>query len=273
MYAEFWKLRALPFENTPDPRFLYASLQHEEGLARLRYVIEARKGAGVLTGVFGCGKTLLARAVLGELSSSRYRSVYLANPLLSDVELLHAIAQRLHVPSLPDARSEVLADTLTESIGRMLVENARDGKDTVIVIDEAHLIQEPRVLEQLRLLLNFQDETRFLLTLILMGQPELRDTVDRNKPLAQRICLGHHLGPLAREETSRYVAHRLAVAGAPDPAGLFTEAAVRRLHESSGGIPRRINQLADLALLSGMHRGAAGVDEDLVAEALESAGV
>jgi len=272
MYTDYWKLTVLPFENTPDPKFFYQSPQHQEGLARLDYVVRARKGAGVLTGVFGCGKTLMARALLSGLPAARYRMAYLANPLMSEVELLHGVALKLNVPALPDRRSEVMVDVLLAGIEQVLRDNARDGKDTLVIVDEAHLIREERVLEELRLLLNFQDDDRFLLTLILMGQPELKEIIDRHKPLAQRICMGYHLVPLTAQETADYTRHRLTVAGATDPA-LFTDKALKLLHEFSGGIPRRINQLADLALLSGMGKQVTHIDEEMMQDATASVGV
>lgn len=273
MYAEYWGLSMLPFENTPDPKFFYQSPQHQEGLARLNYVVQGRKGAAVLTGVFGCGKTLLARALFAQLPPNRYRQVYIANPLLSDVELLHAIAQKLSVPNLPDRRSDVLADMLLSGIEQALRDNMRDGKDTLIIVDEAHIIKDERVLDQLRLLMNFQDEDRFLLTMILMGQPELKELVDRHKPLAQRMCMGYHLVALSAPETAEYVKYRLSVAGAKNPVALFSPKALSLLFEFSGGVPRRINQLADLALLAGMSKQAKLVDEALMQEVPASIGV
>jgi len=272
MYEAYWGLTLRPFDNTPDPRFFYASAQHQEGLARLLYVIEAKKGAGVLTGVFGCGKTLMARALVHQLEAARYRLVYLANPIMSEVELLHAIAMKLNIPDLPMRRRDVLVDVLLESIGGVLRDNSREGKETLIIVDEAHLIQEERVLQELRLLLNFQEEDRFLLTLIFMGQPELRDLVEQNKPLAQRVCMGFHLGPFTELETAQYLRHRLMVAGAAN-GRLFDENAVRMLYEQSGGIPRRINQLADLALLSGMSKQVKQIDDMIIRDAAGSLGV
>jgi len=273
MYGDYWGLSQLPFENTPDPRFLFQSPHHQEGLARLTYVIEGRKGAGLLTGVFGCGKTLLARALLGQLSPSRYRMVYIGNPLMSEVELLHGIATKLNVPDLPDRRSDLLTDVLLDAMGRTLQDNMRDGKDTLIIVDEAHVIRDARVLEELRLLLNFQEEDRFLLTLILMGQPELKELVDRDKPLSQRMCLGYHLVPLTEPETGAYLKHRLSVAGAKDPGSIFAKRAVKLLFEHSAGIPRRINQLADLAMVSGMGKKLKQIDDAVIKDAVASLGV
>lgn len=271
MYLEYWGLTAFPFENTPNPRFFYQSAQHQEALARLSYVVENRKGAALLTGVFGCGKTLVARSLLSQLSDSRFRTAYLANPLMSSVELLRAIAAKLHVPNLPERRSDVLADALLEAIEHVLLENARDGKDTVVIVDEAHVIKDEEVIEQLRLLLNFQSEERFLLTLILMGQPELKDMVDRHKPLAQRLSLGYHLEALSSQETADYVRYRLSVAETIRE--LISPKALELLYQYSGGIPRRINQLGDLALVSGMSKQATQIDEAIIRDAASSLGV
>lgn len=273
MYEAYWGLKEKPFENTPNPKFLYQSAQHEEALARLVYVVEGRKGAAVLTGVFGCGKTLIARSLLARLPDNRYRTVYVANPLLSGIELLHTIAHALHVPNLPDRRSEVLTNLLLESIEQALRENARDGKDTVVIIDEAHVIHEEPVIEQLRLLLNFQQEDRFLLTLILMGQPELKELIDRHKPLAQRMAMGYHLGAFSLKETADYIHHRLAVAGALQPQAIFSQKAVELIFPYSGGIPRRINQLCDLAMVAGMGKGVKQIDEAVLQDAASSLGV
>jgi type II secretory pathway predicted ATPase ExeA len=272
MYTDYWGLTCLPFENTPDPRFFYHSSHHVEALARLNYVVQARKGAGVLTGVFGCGKTLLARSLFSQLPASRYRTVYCSNPLMSEVELLHGVAQKLNVADLPDRRSDVLIDALLSSIEQALKDNARDGKETLIIVDEAHAIREEKVLEELRLLLNFQEEDRFLLTLILMGQPEFKEMVDRNKPLAQRIYMGYHLVALSPAETADYTRYRLSVAGAKQ-GSLFTPKALERLYEDSGGIPRRINHLADLALLAGMGKKLTQIDEDLLQDTSASIGI
>lgn len=271
MYASYWGLNALPFENTPNPKFLYQSPKHQEALARLAYVVENRKGAAVLTGVFGCGKTLIARSLLARLSESRYRTVYIANPVMSGVELLHAIAGKLHAPHLAATRLEVLIGTLLDSIEHALRENLRDGKETVVVVDEAHLIEDEGVIEQLRLLLNFQDDDRFLLTLILMGQPELKEIIDRHKPLAQRLCMGYHLEALSNQETAEYVRTRLRVAGAARE--IFTAHALELLHQLSGGIPRRINQLSDLAMISGMGKQATQIDESILRDASASLGI
>jgi len=213
MYEEYWGLKEMPFENTPDPRFIYYSSQHEEGLSRLLYAIERKKGAAMLTGVFGCGKTVLARTLLTKLNKNIYRVALVNNPHLKSVELLRSIARHLGAENLPEKLTEMSADYFLQVIEEMLVNNVKNGTETVIVIDEAHVIIDPDIFEELRLLLNFQFEDRFLLTLILMGQPELKERIDKNKQFSQRIAIGYHLGPLSEIETGNYIRHRLGVAG------------------------------------------------------------
>lgn len=213
MYEEYWGLKESPFENTPDPRFLYYSREHDEGLSRLLYAVERKKGAAMLTGVFGCGKTVLARVLLTRLNKNIYQVALINNPHLKSVELLRAVARQLGAENLPEKLTEMSTDHFLQVIEEIIVNNVKDGKETLIVIDEAHVITDNDIFEELRLLLNFQSETRFLLTLILMGQPELAERIKKNKQLAQRIAIGYSLGPLNEEETGNYVVHRLEVVG------------------------------------------------------------
>ena len=271
MYEEHWGLREMPFENTPDPRFLYYSPQHEEGLSRLLYVVQQRKGAGMLTGVFGCGKTVLGRVLFNALNKNIYQVAFVNNPHLKSVELLRAIARQLGAENLPERITEMSTDHFLELIGNILVNNTKDGKETLVIIDEAHVIDDMEVFEELRLILNFQFENKFLLTLLLMGQPELRERIRKNKQLVQRIAMGYHLEPLSREETGGYIAHRLEVAGGRR--SIFSEQALKPVYENSGGIPRRINQICDMCLLTGFNYRAEIIDEKIVTEAVESLGV
>lgn len=261
-YVDYWGLHRKPFENTPDPSFLYHSKQHEEALLRLLYAIEERKGAVMLTGIFGCGKTLLGHSILTELSEDRYRLVNIANPQLDAIELVMAIATQLGAQNFPVKKSEVLTNMVLDSINSALLDNMRDGKDTIVIIDEAHIISDPAIFEQLRLLLNFQLEDRFLLTLLLFGQPELREKILANKQLEQRIPIKCHLDKLDRDDIEGYIFHRLVIAGRSDH--FFTDGAITLIHEHSGGIPRRINNLCDMCLFSGYTYDKDIIDEDLV---------
>lgn len=270
MYEKYWGLNRKPFENTPDPTFLYYSPQHQEALARLVYAVKEKKGAALLTGVFGCGKTLLGYTILRELSSDRYKIAFIANPFLSYVELLMSIATNLGATNLPDKKSEVLTNVLLDSLSSILHNNSRDGKDTVIIIDEGHIIDDPKIFEELRLLLNFQVEDRFLLTLLLFGQPELRQKIDSNKQFEQRIAIKCHLDNLSLDDTIGYIKHRLKIVGRNEP--VFTPEALEVIYDRAGGIPRRINRLCDICLLSGMIKEKKEITEDIVLEEAKELG-
>ena len=271
MYEKYWGLTRKPFENTPDPEFLYNSSQHEEALARLLYAIRERKGACVLTGVFGCGKTVLGQMLLRELSADRYRIAFINYPLLDHIEFLLSIAKSLGSQDLPTKKSEVLLNFVLESLNNTLLDNSRDGKDSVIIIDEAHIIQDAQIFESLRLLLNFQLPSRFLLTLLLFGQPELREHIEANKQLEQRIAIKCHLSNLSLKDTGAYITHRLKVAGREEPT--FTQKAVECIYEHTGGIPRRINRLSDICLLAGFSKAVDRIDESVVLEEVKGLGV
>lgn len=265
---EYWGLKEKPFENTADPSFFYHSRQHEEGLARLHYVIDNKKGLAVLTGVFGCGKTVLAKTLLSGLQQRSYQIAYVNNPPLTGVELLRSIARNMSAENLPAKLSDMSSDYFLEVIESLLINNAKDGRDTLVFIDEAHVITNLDVFEQLRLFLNFQLDNRFLLTLILMGQPELRERIEKSKQLLQRVALSYHLEPLSEEETAAYIGHRLGVAGVTRQ--LFNPEAFKAVYRTSGGIPRRINQICDLSLLLGSAAKSEVITGQIVEEAVSS---
>jgi general secretion pathway protein A len=266
MYENYWGLTTKPFENTPDPRFLYNSSQHEESLSRLLYAVREGKGAAMLIGLFGCGKTLLGRTVLKELDQDIYRVAFITNPYLSYEELLMHIVYNLGARDLPKRKTEVLINTVLERLGEILENNMRDGKKTVIIIDEAHVVRDRQMWEEMRLLLNFQREDRFLLTLLLLGQPELKEHIDANKQFAQRIAVRCSLGTLDEEESKKYILHRLSVArrSPTRTQPIFTEKAYALIFKKSGGIPRRINHICDLALFSGFGNKETMIEEDTI---------
>ena len=263
MYEQYWRFNENPFENTPDPKFLYNSPQHEEALTRLLYVVKEGKGAGLLTGVYGCGKTLLARALMKELENSIYKVALVNNPRLDDVELLRIICYYLGVNEPPVRKADILI-----TLEKVLQNNLNDGKKTVVVIDEAHAIEDKNIFEEIRLLLNYQFDNKFLLTLLILGQPELKDKIESNKQLNQRIAMRFYLEALARAETESYIRHRLSVCGGNTE--IFAPEAIAAIHERSGGIPRRINQLCDVSLLTGYGRQSSSVTREIVEETIKS---
>lgn len=268
MYEEHWGLNDKPFQNTPDPRFFYFSTQHEDALMKLTYTVAQDLGCGMLTGIFGCGKTLLAKVLLGELDrEKRYAYCFINNPFVSEpAELLRAVVRGLSPQALPDKKTELLVDPLLEKLNVILLNNMQDGKRNVVFVDEAHTIEDVRLFEQLRLILNFQLENRFMLTLLMLGQPELKDKVESIKPFDQRVAVRCHLGPLSEDETAKYINHRLKVAGRADAENrpLFDSKAVKLIQQHSGGIPRRINTLCDFALMSGFAKKAQEIGTDTI---------
>ena len=208
MYREYWGLKELPFENVPDPRFFYPSAEHQEALLRLFYAVNSRKGAAMLTGEVGCGKTILSRTLIQDLPPDRYEVAVVANPSLSPIEFLREILYQLGVEISTNSKLDLL-----HSLNDQVVKNLNAGRDTVVIIDEAQAIEDPDTLEELRLLLNFQLNERFLLTLLLIGQPELRERIARITQLEQRIAIKFHLGALKQEEVHSYIQTRLEKAG------------------------------------------------------------
>ena len=209
----------------------------------------------------------MVQALLDEISQEKYKTAIINNPQIEYVELLRAIVRSLKAIILPQKKTELSADYLLEVLGEILQNNMRGGKETVIIIDEAHIIQDERVFEELRLLLNFQVRERFLLTLLMLGQPELKQKVEDNKQLEQRIAVKYYIDALNLEDTKRYIQHRLAVAG--QTGQIFTDGALKLIQEYSGGIPRVINHLCDICLLSGFSKEARAIDEEIVKQEIK----
>src|SRR5664279_5073647 len=241
MFEDFFGFTTKPFGKTPDPGFLYESPQHGEALARLEYAVE-EKELSLLVGDIGSGKTTLSRALIDRIGETR-PVILLINPRLTPVQLLRSIASGL---GLQPARYR---NELLDQIHAKLFELYEAGREPVLIIDEAQLIPSKATFDEIRLLTNFQLDDQNLLSVLLIGQPELETRLERAHyaPLRQRIGMRYRLGPLSLEETTRYVEHRIRVAGgARNP---FSEDAVRAMHAVSGGIPRVINTLATTALL------------------------
>src|SRR5207248_3029124 len=182
MYEAYWELAEPPFDNSPNPKFFYLSPEHEEALVRLVYTVRHRKGCGMLTGEYGCGKTTLSRALIQRLEADRYEIGLLTNPSWTPVEFLREVLYQLGVETDEKNKSELL-HLLNDAFYR----NFQAGRDSVVIVDEAQLIDDDAVFEELRLLLNFQTDELFLVTLLLIGSPELAVKVRRMKHLDQRI--------------------------------------------------------------------------------------
>ena len=259
MYESYWGLKEKPFENTPDPKFIYYSQQHQEALSRMLYVVRERKGAALFTGEYGSGKTLLSRVLLQELKQEdKYKTVLIFNPRLSSLELIKEIVYQLQ----GDVDATANKIDLLHTLHKILLSNYDAGKHTVIVIDEAQAIVDNDIFEELRLLLNFQLNSVFFLTIILFGQPELIDRVINLPQLRQRLAVRFHLQALSREETREYVEHRLEIAQAENT--IFQERSYKEIYSCSAGIPRQINNICDLALLAGFGSELETINKDII---------
>src|SRR3989339_988 len=258
MYLSYWQLTKKPFENTPDPQFIYLSKQHEEALSRMLYAIQEKKGAALITGEYGSGKTLLTRVLLSKLAENEYQLALLLNPLLSPTQLIKEVIHQLGGSISASASKATAFNRLNE----LLLDINRQKKMAVLVVDEAQAISRLASLEEFRLMLNFQLNEQFLLTLILIGQPELKGKIDRLPQLEQRFSLKFHLTALDQAETCEYINHRLVIAGGKK--GIFTVDACQEVFAYSQGIPRRINNVCDLAMLVGSGSGAESIDREII---------
>ncbi len=257
MYEAFYGLRERPFSKTPDPRFLFLSRTHREALARLAYAVEERDLV-LLTGEIGCGKTTLSRSLMDQLEEG-HRILLLVNPRLTPLEFLRAVALRLGVENPAPFKADLL-----EQIGRELYRFFQKNICPVLIIDEAQLVPHKETFDEIRLLTNFQLDHRNLVSIVLMGQPELRKRLAHRayEPLRQRIGMQYDLRPLTLQETAEYMDYRIGVAGGFP--GLFLSGAVESIFRYSGGIPRKINHAASLALLEGFGREVTRINSDIL---------
>jgi MSHA biogenesis protein MshM len=248
MYERYWELACRPFENHFSSPFFFHGETHESALLKLRYAIENRLGVGVLCGGIGFGKSAVAAELSQELDASCGPVVHLLFPAMPAAEFLAYLASKLGGGDAPaDLRHGM--DRTLERIEGLLRGFAQKGHRPTIVIDDAHLVDNVRVWESLQLLLNFQHDADCDFSLVLVGGLSLMGRLERAPQLNDRVAVYSVLEPLSRTETIRYITHRLAMAGAKRE--IFHRTALDALCERSGGIPRRINRLADLALVVG----------------------
>lgn len=261
MYLDHWQLAAKPFEPSTDGLFYYPSESHMGATLKLRYAMENHRAAAVLAGPSGVGKTLLVQQLLGQLPGGEQPVVQVVYPQMPSRELLAYLAARL----TSKEETPQVTPSIDQSLLRIehyLAAAAERGERPVVVVDEAHLLEDAGTLECVRLLQNLQREGTPLLSLLLVGQSSLLSTLSRTPRLEERIDITALVDPLSAEETHSYVQHRLGAAGATRE--LFTSAAIDTLHQLAHGVVRRINRLGDLALLVGYAGGATVVDTPLV---------
>ena len=258
LYESYFGLKEKPFKLTPDPKFFYMSKEHQEAFAHLVFSIQENKGFATITGEVGTGKTTLCRNFLNHLDK-KIKVAYIFNPYLTDVELLQNINDELGIPSNNESKKNLI-----DELNEYLLEEKRQGNKVILIIDEAQNLT-PNVLEQLRLLSNLETETDKLIQIILVGQPELENTLSRPdlRQLKQRITIDWELLPLSKDETSSYIQHRTRIAGGNENLS-FTRHAMDKIHEYSKGVPRLINVLADRALMIAFTLGKKQIDSKII---------
>jgi len=270
MYESFYGFAEKPFSLTPDPKYLYRSESHSNALELLQYALDRREGFVVITGDIGTGKTTLCRALL-EQTDRRTFTALLLNPFLSEEDLLKAILQDLGVLSRTDGQTgrQPSKQDLVTVLHDFLLSLVPLGARAVLIVDEAQNLPLS-ILEQIRILSNLETDKEKLLQIVLVGQLELMGLLRSPdlRQLDQRISIKYQLKPLTDDEVGAYITHRLAIAnGARSVA--FTPAALRLVHEFTGGIPRLVNMLCDRALVGGYSAQASRIDETILTAAAE----
>lgn len=255
MYEAYWGLQEPPFSLTPDPRFLYLSRGHEDALMMLHYAITRNKGAAMLCGHIGLGKTTISRKLLEYLDPNQYKVVLIVNPILTPVQIMQEVLSQLDIETNSRNRQ-----ALVQLLHDKLIEMYERGQRVVLIIDEAHLIRSAGTLEELRLLLNCQMNDQFLINLLLLGQLELKGKLEKVPALQQRIAVRYLIKPLDAQESGALIEHRLQTAGYTGEQHPFTPDAIYEIHKFSNGTPRLICQAADNALLVGSMQKVKRID-------------
>ena len=264
MYEKFYGFTEKPFNLTPDPDYFFLSSVHKRALDYLVYGLESGMGFIQITGEIGSGKTTLIKSLLRNLSRE-VKVAYVIHSKGTFIQILRMILEDLEVVEVGQRLSK---EALLSRFRDYLVEQARRGNSVVVIIDEAQNLSV-EVLEELRMLSNFETEKAKLLQIVLVGQPELRDLLRRPEleQLRQRVTVRFHLYPLSEDETRAYIRHRLKVAGS-DGSVRFTVGACRLIHRYSGGLPRLINVACDATLLAGFVEERRVFSEKFVRDAL-----
>ncbi|UVO53296.1 XrtA/PEP-CTERM system-associated ATPase [Sphingomonas sp. SUN039] len=258
-YIDHYSLTAAPFALTPDPRFWFESATHKKAMAYLGYGLQQGEGFVVVTGEVGAGKTTLVGLLMERLDPARVAVVKLVSTQVEGDDMLRLAAQGFDLPTEGVAKAQLLG-----RIESYLIDRAREGRKTLLIVDEAQNLPVS-ALEELRMLSNFQSGGRALLQILLLGQPEFRERLasPEMEQLRQRVIATHHLDGMTADEVKPYLEHRLGVVGW-NGRPQIGDGAARAIHAASGGIPRRINQLATRALLSAALEGAELIDSALI---------
>ncbi len=259
-YLEFFGFKDEPFSTAPDTRFYFDSQEHSQAMLRLRHAIERMRGLAVIVGDVGTGKTMLARRLLDALDENEYESALLVvvHSQISTDWFLKKIAMQFGIENVPEDKIQLLS-----SISQRLMEIYELGKKAVVLVDEAQMLRNKEIMEELRGLLNIELPERKLITFVLFGLPELDDVLQLDPPLAQRVAMRYELRPFDKNSTVNYIQHRLKLAGAENQE-IFDTSVYDLIHSASKGIPRTINTICDNALFEAYLLKRKRVDYDIV---------
>lgn len=249
MYERYWGLSRRPFDDVPDAECFVRTDTHHAAVLKLRYLVEHRQGLGVLAGEPGAGKSTVISVLDRDLPPTYRPVVHVVYPRMTPVEMLSCLAVELGADAISETKRAAGVDEIIREIQTRLGFHAAERRAPVLIVDEAHLIEDPAVLQSLRLLLNFRRPPQLDFSLILSGDLALLPQIQRIAALDDRVAVKCVLQPLTFGDAEEYVAVRLQRAGATRP--IFTDDALRAAFELSGGVPRRLNRLCDLALLVG----------------------
>ena len=238
MYQEYWKFNQKPFENSSDSNFYYPSDSHQGAMLKLRYAVENTSGCALVTGAPGLGKSLIIQALFEHLPAEINPRVNLVFPQMPTDQLLAFIADEL-CGTVSQSTSTI--DDSIRRIKKQIHDNRVDGKTALLIVDEAHLLEDESTLDTLRLLLNFDFAGKPGMTLILCGQPSLLPVLERHPGIEERMAVKCLLRPFSTDETAAYISHRLQKAGGSP--SIFTQDAIDAIHAISAGVPRKINRL------------------------------
>ncbi len=267
MIEEFWGIKEKPFLNTPDSRFLFPSGEFNEALARLLYHIkEVRGGISLITGEIGCGKTFLSVRLLESLPDEKYKKALVINPKFSQTQFLRSILNRFGEKINYRTRYANLL-RLTD----ILEQNINNGLENILIIDEAQLLSTT-LIEEVRLLTNYEKPQKKFLQIVLFAQPEFEKKIRKIKQFNQRIQVRYHLEGISKTETKEYIIHRLLQAGSNQPE-IFSEDAFLEIHKLSNGVPRVVNNICENALFIAYSLEKKNIDVELIKEVAEDLGV
>ncbi len=262
MYEAYWNLITTPFRNTSDRKFFFYGENYEEAYLRLLYSVTQSKGLFLLTGESGCGKSFITKIFSKDMLEQGYQIAFINNPDLEPYDFLQQVVYEFGLAGQGKSKVELLRE-----LKNFALDCSQKGKICILIVDDAHLIQNRKTWEEICLFLNMEEDGRFLLSIVLCGCPEITDTIQKLPFLKERTGIQYRIPTLTCRETGEYIYFRMEQAGCVRE--VFTMDAVKDIYAYSQGIPRKINNLCDLALLLGSGENATVIDRNLIRKTVE----